>query len=243
MAHIHRIFRNPLPLSGLVLAALMAGCAAPLPPAAPAPAPIPVPTAPPLIVIAPTVQAPVPAPVQATSPVPVQAPVPAPVQAPVPAPVQATLPVPVQAPLPPVAIAPQAPVAPAKPPPALAAAPQASNSAAQSKAANPLDYRRDAASHLYGQNAHRIFAGKMPPMLYAIGVLQVEVDGHGQVARLNWMRAPKHAPEVVAEIERTVRRAAPFPLPARMGQVTYTDTWLWHKSGRFQLDTLTEGQL
>ena len=227
MARIPRIFRNPLPLSGLVLAALMAGCAAPLPPAAPAPAPIPVPAAPPLVVIAPSVQAPVPAPVQATLPVPVQAPVPAPVQAP----------------LPPVAIAPQAPVAPAKPPPALAAAPQASNSAALSKAANPLDYRRDAASHLYGQNAHRIFAGKMPPMLYAIGVLQVEVDGRGQVARLNWMRAPKHAPEVVAEIERTVRRAAPFPLPARMGQVTYTDTWLWHKSGRFQLDTLTEGQL
>jgi hypothetical protein len=25
--------------------------------------------------------------------------------------------------------------------------------------------------------------------------------------------------------------------------VVYTDTWLWHKSGRFQLDTLTEGQL
>jgi hypothetical protein len=24
--------------------------------------------------------------------------------------------------------------------------------------------------------------------------------------------------------------------------VTYTDTWLWHQSGRFQLDTLTEGQ-
>ena len=219
MAHRTRIFCNPLPLSGLVVAALMAGCATPLPPAAPAPAPIPVPTAPPLVVIAPSVQAPVQAPVQAT------------------------LPVPVQAPLPPVAIAPQTPVAPAKPPPALAAAPQASNSAALSKAANPLDYRRDAASHLYGQNAHRIFAGKMPPMLYAIGVLQVEVDGRGQVARLNWMRAPKHAPEVVAEIERTVRRAAPFPLPARMGQVTYTDTWLWHKSGRFQLDTLTEGQL
>ena len=219
MAHIPRIFRNPLPLTGLVVAILLAGCATPLPPAAPAPRPVP--AAPPLVVIAPTVQAPVPAPAQAT------------------------LPVPVQAPLPPVtiAIAPQAPVTPAKPPPALAAAPQASNSAALSKAANPLDYRRDAASHLYGQNAHRIFAGKMPPMLYAIGVLQVEVDGRGQVARLNWMRAPKHAPEVVAEIERTVRRAAPFPLPARMGQVTYTDTWLWHKSGRFQLDTLTEGQL
>jgi hypothetical protein len=48
---------------------------------------------------------------------------------------------------------------------------------------------------------------------------------------------------VTAEIERTVRAAAPFPLPSRMGKVTYTDTWLWDKSGQFQLDTLTEGQL
>ena len=54
--------------------------------------------------------------------------------------------------------------------------------------------------------------------------------------------APKHAPEVIAEIERTVRAAGPFPVPARMGKVTYTDTWLWDKSGHFQLDTLTEGQ-
>jgi hypothetical protein len=40
-----------------------------------------------------------------------------------------------------------------------------------------------------------------------------------------------------------VRAAAPFPAPKRMGRVVYTDTWLWDKSGRFQLDTLTEGQL
>jgi hypothetical protein len=39
-----------------------------------------------------------------------------------------------------------------------------------------------------------------------------------------------------------VRAAAPFPVPAKMGTVVYTDTWLWDKSGRFQLDTLTEGQ-
>jgi hypothetical protein len=28
-----------------------------------------------------------------------------------------------------------------------------------------------------------------------------------------------------------------------LGKVTYTDTWLWHKSGRFQLHTLSEGQM
>ena len=83
----------------------------------------------------------------------------------------------------------------------------------------------------------------MPPLLHAIGVLQVEINAKGAVIGLNWMRAPSHAPEVVAEIESAVRAAAPFPAPVNMGRVTYTDTWLWHKSGRFQLDTLTEGQL
>ena len=65
----------------------------------------------------------------------------------------------------------------------------------------------------------------------------------GNVTGISWMRAPRHAPDVMAEIERSVRQAAPFPAPVRMGKVTYTDTWLWHSSGRFQLDTLTEGQI
>lgn len=82
----------------------------------------------------------------------------------------------------------------------------------------------------------------MPPLLYAVGVLQVEIDGRGNVAQVSWMRKPS-ATEVVAEIERMVRAAAPYPAPVRLGRVTYTDTWLWHKSGQFQLDTLTEGQL
>ena len=36
--------------------------------------------------------------------------------------------------------------------------------------------------------------------------------------------------------------AAPYPAPMKLGSVTYTETWLWHKSGRWQLHTLTEGQ-
>ena len=47
----------------------------------------------------------------------------------------------------------------------------------------------------------------------------------------------------MAEIVCTVRVAAPFSAPARLGKVIYTDVWLWDKSGKFQLDTLTEGQL
>ncbi len=112
-----------------------------------------------------------------------------------------------------------------------------------SQARSPRDYRQDAARHLYNKNADRIYHGKMPPLLYAVGVLQVEVDGRGNVISTSWMRAPRHAPEVMADIERTVRSAAPYPAPVRLGRVTYTDTWLWHKSGTFQLDTLTEGQV
>ena len=115
-------------------------------------------------------------------------------------------------------------------------------SARNSAASTPRAYRSDGATHLYGLNADRIFKGRMPPLLYAVGVLNVELDRVGRITRLDWMRAPRHAPEVMAEIERTVRSAAPFPAPARMGKVVYTDTWLWHKSGKFQLDTLTEGQ-
>ena len=112
-----------------------------------------------------------------------------------------------------------------------------------SDAKNPKDYRKDAAKHLYQKNVGRIFAGKMPPLLYAVGVLQVDINGLGFVTDIRWMRAPSQAPEVMADIERSVRAAAPFPAPVKMGHVTYTDTWLWHKSGRFQLDTLTEGQM
>ncbi len=115
-------------------------------------------------------------------------------------------------------------------------------SARSSAATTSRAYRSDGATHLYGLNADRIFKGRMPPLLYAIGVLNVEIDRVGRVTRLDWMRAPNHAPEVVAEIERTIRSASPFPAPTRMGKVVYTDTWLWHKSGKFQLDTLTEGQ-
>jgi hypothetical protein len=112
----------------------------------------------------------------------------------------------------------------------------------QSNARTPHDYRIDAASHLYRLNADRIFKGRMPPMLYAVGVLDIEVDKQGQVARTYWVRAPAHAPEVMKEIEKTVRQAAPYPVPAHLGKVVYSDVWLWHKSGKFQLDTLTEGQ-
>ncbi|MFM6993374.1 MAG: energy transducer TonB [Rhodoferax sp.] len=150
-------------------------------------------------------------------------------------------------PPPPVAVTPPpAPVVIAPPPPpAVVKAPEPVEAAPRvvSNAGTPKDYRRDAAAHLYEHMKDRIYKGKMPALLHAVGVLQVDIDRRGAVTDVRWMRAPHHAPEVMAEIERSVRAAAPYPAPVRMGGVTYTDTWLWHKTGRFQLDTLSEGQL
>jgi protein TonB len=111
-----------------------------------------------------------------------------------------------------------------------------------SLAISALDYRLDAAYHLYGKNNTRIYQGVMPHFLYAIGVVELQVDSRGNLLALNWMRAPEHAPEVIAEIERTVRQAAPFPAPVHLGSTSYIETWLWDVSGNFQLHTLSEGQ-
>jgi len=115
--------------------------------------------------------------------------------------------------------------------------------AAPSSAKTAREYRRDAARYIYQLNSQRIYAGKLPPLLYAVGTLQVTLDARGKVLSMHWLRAPTHAPEVIAEIERTVLAASPFPASPQLGGVTWTDTWLWDESGHFQLDTLSEGQL
>ena len=135
-----------------------------------------------------------------------------------------------------------APVARPAPEPAPQAQPAPKAAGPSSQARSAREYRRDAAQHLYALQAERIYKGRLPPMLYAVGVLNVDIDRRGQVLGVHWMRAPRHAPEVMAEIEKMVHAAAPYPAPRYMAKVTYTDVWLWHKSGRFQLDTLTEGQ-
>lgn len=142
-----------------------------------------------------------------------------------------TTPPPPPAPTPPVTVAPTPSLPPPEPP-----------ILRLSAASNILDYRKDAADHLYGLHRDTIYVGRMPPLLYAVGVLQTDIDKRGYVTGVRWMRAPSHAPEVMAEIERMARAAAPYPAPMKLGSVTYTETWLWHKSGRWQLHTLTEGQ-
>ena len=108
--------------------------------------------------------------------------------------------------------------------------------------ASSIDYRRNAAQHIYKRLPERIYKGKLPPHLKAVVVVDILINPAGQVDQIHWVRLPKYAPEVKQEIEQAIYQSAPFPAPSPLQRVSYTDTWLWHKSGRFQLDTLTEGQ-
>ena len=124
----------------------------------------------------------------------------------------------------------------AHPAPALAAVPDAS------MAADAKAYRKDGAKHIYAAYRDQIYKGKLPPLIHAIVVAEIDVDAAGNVRDVNMIRTPSHAPDVTERVREMIRKASPLPAPKRMGGTKYLDIWLVDKSGRFQLDTLTEGQ-
>ena len=124
------------------------------------------------------------------------------------------------------------------PPPALQAAPE------PSQAEDERAYRQDAARHLYRAYGSRIYKGKLPPMMYAVMITDTEVDATGAVLSVKVARPPAAAKEVTPWVLALIRGASPFPAPQRLGEngAVYREIWLVDKSGRFQVDTLTEGQ-
>jgi protein TonB len=128
---------------------------------------------------------------------------------------------------------------------ALLGAPPAHAQKAQkvSMAATDKAYRVDGARHIYAAYPERIFKGKLPPLVHAIVVAEIDVDANGNVRDVKMIRVPTHAPDVVVRVREMIRQVSPLPAPRRLGGTKYFDVWLVDKSGRFQLDTLSEGQL
>ena len=112
-----------------------------------------------------------------------------------------------------------------------------------STAGDPKAYRLDAARHIYASYASRIYKGRLPPLIHGVVVVETAVDGNGMPRDVKLVRGPSHAPDVSAAVLEMIRRAGPLPAPSRFaGGVRFTEIWLVHKNGRFQLDALTEGQ-
>ena len=104
-------------------------------------------------------------------------------------------------------------------------------------------YRKTGAGAIYKKYPSRIYPGKIPPLVYAVVVVETHVNADGSIRKVTFSRTPSHAPEVPPMIAELVMSASPLPAPPPgIGAHTYVDTWLWDRSGRFQLDTLTKGQ-
>lgn len=115
-------------------------------------------------------------------------------------------------------------------------------SAAPSAAATPDAYKRDAARHIYAAYSTRIWKGKLRPLLHGIMITETRLDANGHVIDVGVIRPPAAA-EVRPFVIEMIKRASPFPAPTRLGATRVVEIWLVDKSGQFQLDTLTEGQL
>ena len=105
------------------------------------------------------------------------------------------------------------------------------------------EFRIDAARHLYSCFPMRVYRGKLPPLLYGVMMVETELDAAGAVLNVNVVRKPA-ADEVAPWVIAMIKRASPFPAPAKMtgGTVRYTETYFVDKSGLFQTFSLTEGQ-
>ena len=103
-------------------------------------------------------------------------------------------------------------------------------------------YRKTGAGAIYKKYPSRIYKGKIPPLVYAVVVVETHVDADGNVKKVAFSRTPSHAPEVPPMIAELIKDASPLPNPGKVGAHTYIETWLWDRSGQFQLDTLTLGQ-
>jgi len=139
------------------------------------------------------------------------------------------------------------------PPPALEpqvflkvpAAPASAPEVAVSGARTLAEYRLHVDELLHAANVPGVFAGRPPNPLRAVIVVYVEVNGGGELTRLELYRAPDHSPELVDEVERAWRRLGPQlprPLPALINgdeRLAFTQTWLFDDDGRFRLRTLS----
>lgn len=111
---------------------------------------------------------------------------------------------------------------------------------APSMAADNGAYRIDAARHLYRNYPALVHRGQLPARLHTVAIVETTIGADGQVEKVEMVREPS-APAAVPFIVGMIQSAGPFPVAPRLGRVVYRDIWLIAQ-GRFQLDSVTEGQ-
>jgi protein TonB len=106
------------------------------------------------------------------------------------------------------------------------------------------DYKTLVAHHVAEHNPDRVYAGTLPAMLPAIVVLEITVDRDGQLTDVAVQRSRN--PDASEIALASVRRSSPLPAPQQLardtGKLTFSETFLFADSERYQLRSLAEPQ-
>ncbi len=106
------------------------------------------------------------------------------------------------------------------------------------------DYKTQVARHVADHNRERAYTGTLPPMLPAIVVVEITVDREGQLADVAVQRS--RDPDASEIALASVRRSAPLPPPQQLaqaaGRLTFSETFLFADSERYQLRSLAGPQ-
>nr|WP_307727054.1 TonB family protein [Telluria mixta] len=101
------------------------------------------------------------------------------------------------------------------------------------------NYKTQVAHHVADHNPERTYTGILPPMLPAIVVLEITVDRDGQLADVAVQRSRN--PDASEIALASVRRSSPLP-PPPTGRLTFSETFLFADSERYQLRSLAGPQ-
>jgi protein TonB len=106
------------------------------------------------------------------------------------------------------------------------------------------DYKTQVARHVIQHNPGHNFNGQLPPLLPAIVVLEITVDRDGRLTDVAVQRSrDPDASEVALD---ALRRSTPLPPPHQLaqagGKLTFSETFLFADSKRYQLRSLAGPQ-
>ena len=103
------------------------------------------------------------------------------------------------------------------------------------------DFKLQMARRLVAANPEVTYVGKVPDMLLAIPVLEIELNRDGSVRRIEVLRKPRQAPETTQMAIEAVKRAAPFGDVSRLPKPwKFAETFLFNDEKRFKPRTLDE---
>lgn len=133
------------------------------------------------------------------------------------------------------------PAVPGRPAPAPAPAPSIGGGVlpAPKTPRSMQELRAQAALRIVAANPGMTYDGKVPDILLAIPVLEIELNADGSIRRIDVMREPRQAKDTIKLAIDAVKRAAPFGSVAHLPKPwKFQETFLFNDDRKFKPRTL-----